>query len=140
MRGAFGHQILNYQKMYYGNPTILYNVLNCAFDKMDAVDAKTGQPTGTQAVLSDSQRYVSYYIENGDYWKIDNVTLGYTKRFQSNVIKKVRAYMTVNNLATITGYTGLDPEVSFGGFDPGTDSRDKYPTIRTYTFGVNLTF
>ena len=48
--------------------------------------------------------------------------------------------MTVNNLATITGYTGLDPEVSFGGFDPGTDSRDKYPTIRAYTFGVNLTF
>ena len=140
MRGAFGHQILNYQKMYYGNPTILYNVLNCAFDKLDAVDAKTGQPTGTQAVLSDSQRYVSHYIENGDYWKIDNVTLGYTKRFQSSAIKKVRAYMTVNNLATITGYTGLDPEVSFGGFDPGTDSRDKYPTIRTYTFGVNLTF
>lgn len=140
MRGAFGHQILNYQKMYYGNPTILYNVLNCAFDKFDAVDAKTGQLTGNKAVLSDSQRYVSYYVENGDYWKIDNVTLGYTKRFKSDIIKKVRAYVTVNNLATITGYTGLDPEVSFGGFDPGTDSRDKYPTIRAYTFGVNLTF
>ena len=140
MRGAFGHQILNYQKMYYGNPTILYNVLNCAFDKFDAVDAKTGQLTGNKAVLSDSQRYVSYYVENGDYWKIDNVTLGYTKRFKSDIIKKVRAYVTVNNLATITGYTGLDPEVNFGGFDPGTDSRDKYPTIRAYTFGVNLTF
>lgn len=140
MRGAFGHQILNYQKMYYGNPTILYNVLNCAFDKHDAVDAKTGQLTGNQAVLSDTQRYVSYYIENGDYWKIDNVTLGYTHRFKSDFVKKIRAYVTVNNLATFTGYTGLDPEVSFGGFDPGTDSRDKYPTIRSYTFGVNITF
>ncbi len=140
MRGAFGHQILNYQKMYYGNPTILYNVLNCAFDKHDAVDAKTGQLTGKQAVLSDTQRYVSYYIENGDYWKIDNVTLGYTHRFKSDFVKKIRAYVTVNNLATFTGYTGLDPEVSFGGFDPGTDSRDKYPTIRSYTFGVNITF
>ena len=140
MRGAFGHQILNYQKMYYGNPTILYNVLNCAFDEFDAVDAKTGQLTGKKAVLSDSQRFVSHYIENGDYWKIDNVTLGYTHRFNSKFIKRVRAYVTVNNLATITGYSGLDPEVSFGGFDPGTDSRDKYPTIRSYTFGVNLTF
>ena len=140
MRGAFGHQILNYQKMYYGNPTILYNVLNCAFDKLDAVDAKTGQLTGQQAVISDSQRYVSYYIEDGDYWKIDNVTLGYTHRFKSDFVKKIRAYVTVNNLATFTGYTGLDPEVSFGGFDPGTDSRDKYPTIRSYTFGVNITF
>ena len=140
MRGAFGHQILNYQKMYYGNPTILYNVLNCAFDEYDAVDAKTGQLTGKKAVLSDSQRFVSHYIENGDYWKIDNVTLGYTHRFNSKFVKRLRAYVTVNNLATLTGYTGLDPEVSFGGFDPGTDSRDKYPTIRSYTFGVNITF
>ena len=140
MRGAFGHQILNYQKMYYGNPTILYNVLNCAFDEHDAVDAKTGQLTGNKAVLSDTQRYVSYYVEDGSYWKVDNVTLGYTHRFKSDFVKKVRAYVTVNNLATFTGYTGLDPEVSFGGFDPGTDSRDKYPTIRSYTFGVNITF
>jgi hypothetical protein len=126
--------------MYYGNPTILYNVLNCAFDEHDAVDAKTGQLTGNKAVLSDTQRYVSYYVEDGSYWKVDNVTLGYTHRFKSDFVKKVRAYVTVNNLATFTGYTGLDPEVSFGGFDPGTDSRDKYPTIRSYTFGVNITF
>ena len=145
MRGAFGFQILNYQKMFYGNPTIQYNVLKCAFDKFDAVDARTGEATGNQVYLNDSQRYVSYYIENGDYWKIDNVTLGYTLPIKNNkIVKNVRFYGTVHNLATITGYTGLDPEirVSYGdnGYDPGTDDRDKYPTIRSYTFGVNITF
>ena len=145
MRGAFGFQILNYQKMFYGNPTIQYNVLKCAFDKFDAVDARTGEATGNQVYLNDSQRYVSYYIENGDYWKIDNVTLGYTLPIKNNkIVKNVRFYGTVHNLATITGYTVLDPEirVSYGdnGYDPGTDDRDKYPTIRSYTFGVNITF
>ena len=145
MRGAFGFQLLNYQKLFYGNPTIQYNVLRCAFDKLPVVDDYTGQPTGDTTFITDSQRYLSYYVENGDYWKIDNLTLGYTYNFKANkYIKKVRAYATVHNLATITGYSGLDPEirVSYGGngYDPGTDDRDKYPTIRSFTFGVNLTF
>lgn len=145
MRGAFGFQVLNFQKLFYGNPTIQYNVLKSAFDKIDVVDEYTGAKTGEKAYITDSQRYVSHYIENGDYWKIDNVTLGYTYNFKNNkFIKRVRAYATVRNLATITGYSGLDPEirVSYGdnGYDPGTDDRDKYPTIRSYTFGVNITF
>ena len=145
MRGAFGFQLLNYQKLFYGNPTIQYNVLKCAFDKLPVVDDYTGQPTGESTFITDSQRYVSYYVENGDYWKIDNVTLGYTYNFKQNkFIKRVRAYCTVHNLATITGYSGLDPEirVSYGGngYDPGTDDRDKYPTIRSFTFGAVLTF
>ena len=141
MRGAFGFQILNFQKMFYGNPTILYNTLNCAFDQFDAVDARTGEKTGNKVVLSDTQRIVSYYIEDGDYWKIDNVTLGYTHRFKPNkYVQSVRAYASVHNLATFTGYTGLDPEVPITGFDAGTDERDKYPTIRSFTFGVNITF
>jgi hypothetical protein len=145
MRGAFDFQILNYQKMFYGNPTIQYNVLNSAFDKLDIVNLETGEKTGEKTTISDSQRYVSYYIENGDYWKINNVTLGYTFN-TANIdwLQKFRVYASVYNLATITGYSGLDPEVrtSYGdnGYDPGTDARDKYPTIRSYTFGVNITF
>ena len=141
MRGAFGFQILNFQKMFYGNPTILYNTLNCAFDQFEAVDARTGEKTGKMVNLSDTQRIVSYYIEDGDYWKIDNVTLGYTLNFKnSNFIKRFRVYGSVHNLATFTGYTGLDPEVRVTGFDAGTDERDKYPTIRSFTFGLNFTF
>jgi len=144
MRGAFGFQLLNYQKLFYANPTIQYNVLNEAFNPIEVVDMYTGEKTGESVVLNDSQRYVSYYIEDGDYWKIDNVTLGYTFNFDSKFFKNLRLYGTVHNLATITGYSGLDPEVrvAYGdnGYDPGTDDRDKYPTIRSYTFGAVLTF
>lgn len=139
MRGAFGFQILNYQRMYYENakPSLQYNRLNSAFD-----------PVYGKSPVLDDQRYVSYYIENGNYWKIDNVTLGYTfnKLGKQKVVKNLRIYGSVLNLATITGYKGLDPEIPLdpGGDDgilsAGIDERDKYPTNRTYTFGVNVTF
>lgn len=141
MRGAFGFQILNYQKMYYGNPTIQYNVLNAAFDEHDVVDMTTGEKTGEKVIINDSQRYVSEYVENGDYWKIDNVTLGYTFDLRRiNFINNLRIYASCLNLATITGYSGIDPEVQMTGLDAGTDHRDKYPTNRSYTFGVNISF
>lgn len=141
MRGAFGFQILNYQKMYYGNPTIQYNVLNSAFDQYDVVDLTTGKPTGKKATINDSQRYISEFVENGDYWKIDNVTVGYTFNMTNvKYIRNLRLYMSCLNLATITGYTGIDPEVQITGLEAGTDSRDKYPTNRSYTFGINITF
>ena len=130
MRGAFGYQILNYQRMYYENPTINYNCLNSAFDKVYG-----------KAVLSDVQRFVSYYIEEGDYWKVDNVTLGYTFNMSKvGAVKNFRVYAWGMNLATLTGYKGMDPEVSISGLAPGSDSRDKYPTVTSYTFGINLTF
>jgi len=130
MRGAFGYQILNFSRMFYENPTIGYNTLNSAFDKVYG-----------KAVLTDVQRFVSYYVENGDYWKIDNATLGYTFRLNNkNIVKNLRVYGSGINLLTITGYKGIDPEVRQTGMDPGNDERDKYPTTRTFTFGVNVTF
>lgn len=94
--------------------------------------------------MKDDQRYVSYYVEDGDYWKIDNVTLGYTfKLSKQNIIKNLRIYASVLNLATITRFTRVWIQVplssnTYGLLDAGTDNRDKYPTNRTYTFGVNL--
>lgn len=141
MRGAFGFEILNFQKMYYGNPTIQYNVLNCAFDLHPIIDLSTGQPTGKEVTINDSQRYVSEYIEKGDYWKIDNVTLGYTfNKFKSKYIRNARIYASCLNLATFTGYSGIDPEVRMTDNDPGLDERDKFPTVRSFTFGINVTF
>ncbi|MCF8222378.1 MAG: SusC/RagA family TonB-linked outer membrane protein [Bacteroidales bacterium] len=130
MRGAFGFQILNFQRMYYENPTINYNMLNSAFDEVYGKE-----------VLQDVQRFVSYYIEQGDYMKLDNITLGYTFNTDNlNAVKRFRVYVSGRNLATITGYKGMDPEVNIRGLSPGNDSRDKYPTVTSYTFGINLTF
>jgi TonB-linked SusC/RagA family outer membrane protein len=129
MRGAFDYQILNFQRMYYENPTIAYNKLRSAYDPINGL------------TLSSPQSYVSHYIEDGDFWKIDNVTIGYTlKTSQQKTFKNARVYVAGSNLAVITGYKGIDPEVKRTGLDPGNDDRDKYPTTRTFTLGVNLTF
>ena len=145
MRGAFGFQILNFQEMYYGNPTIQYNVLNSAFDKREALaisaDGKSYSKTGKMVNIADAQRYVSEYVEDGDYWKIDNVTIGYTFNTKKmKYVKNLRVYASCLNLAVLTSYKGIDPEVRFTGLDAGTDSRDKYPTNRSFTFGINATF
>ena len=139
MRGAFGFQILNFQRMFYENPTVLqYNMLESAFDKV----------YGKQQLNYDLA-YVSYYVENGDYWKIDNVTLGYTLGQSllapvSGVLSSARVYVSGSNLFTLTGYKGMDPEVTTRGstdaLSPGDDMRDRYPTTRTFTAGVSLTF
>jgi TonB-dependent starch-binding outer membrane protein SusC len=92
--------------------------------------------------------YVSYYIENGDYWKVDNVTLGYTLgknalRRLFGGVSEARLYVSGSNLLTLTGYKGLDPEVTTRGTDglsPGDDQRDKYPTTRMFTTGISVRF
>jgi hypothetical protein len=133
MRGAFGFQILNFQRMYYENTGVTqYNRLRSAYDKVF-----------DKAVLSTTMplEYNSYYIENGDFWKVDNITLGYNLPANPvKFIRNIRVYASTLNTFTITGYKGLDPEVNRVGLAPGNDDRDKYPTVRTYTLGLNLTF
>jgi TonB-linked outer membrane protein, SusC/RagA family len=131
MRGAFGYQILNFQRLYYENPKIVqYNMLKTAFDNVYG-----------KRRLDNDLAYVSYYIEDGDHWKIDNVTIGYTLPMAgTKYFKNARVYVSGLNLVVITGYKGIDPEVSRTGLDPGNDSRDKYPTTRTFTVGANFTF
>ncbi|MBT1711432.1 SusC/RagA family TonB-linked outer membrane protein [Fulvivirgaceae bacterium PWU5] len=132
MNGAFGFQILNFQRMFYENPNINYNVLESAFDNV----------YGKRLLAYTRQAYVSYYIEDGDYLKLDNATLGYNFNVaQLKFIRAVRLYVSGSNLATITGYKGVDPEIRRDDLMfQGNDNRDKFPSIRTYTVGVNVNF
>lgn len=132
MRGAFGFQILNFQRMYYENTgRTQYNQLNSAYDK---VFGKTVLDKNVPL------QYNSYYIENGDFWKVDNITLGYSIGNIKNIVKNARIYVAMLNSFVITGYKGIDPEVNRIGLTPGNDDRDKYPSARTFTFGVNVIF
>lgn len=88
----------------------------------------------------------SYFVEDGSYLRLAQVTLGYT--FPSKWMKKVhvsnlRLYFTANNLATITGYSGYDPDASSKNDNiictPGYDS-STYPLSRSYVIGLNLSF
>jgi hypothetical protein len=58
----------------------------------------------------------------------------------ADLLSNARVYLTGRNLVTFTGYSGLDPEVNTGGLSPGVEQRFKFPTTRTFTAGVDLTF
>lgn len=146
-RGAFKFQVANLQRMMLENPTeAQYNLLKTAYN-----------PVFGKTQLKSPVEFNSYYIENGDYWKIDNITLGYNfKTTGIKFIQSARVYASSLNTFMITGYKGIDPEVSLrnptsyaqagvvqtptAGLDPGMDSPYKYPTTRTFTIGIDVTF
>lgn len=78
-------------------------------------------------------KFSSYYIEDGSFLRLKNLQLGYTLKNISS-FRKIRAYLSVQNLFTLTKYTGVEPEVShgFGSWN--------YPVLRTYTAGINITY
>jgi TonB-linked SusC/RagA family outer membrane protein len=134
MSGQFGFKILNEQRMFYENNSVQYNRLRSASD-----------PVYGKVKLSSSQAqaFVSYYLEDGDFVKVDNVTLGYTLNITAikKFVSECRLYVSGQNLLCFTGYKGLDPELGNSDFRAsGNDFRDKYPTIRSVTFGLNVKF
>jgi iron complex outermembrane receptor protein len=98
--------------------------------------------------LKQGESWNSYYVEKADFFKLDNITLGYNLPLgEQSVLKNVRFYVTGQNLFVITDYTGVDPEVHYAyGFNPpnplapGIDDRQSYFRTRTYTLGVTVGF
>lgn len=132
MRGAFDFQIINSARMFYENRSRQdWNRLKSAYEPVFGK---------TQLNPLCAEEFNSYYVENGDYWKIDNITLGYTFKNVCKYVKNIRLYFSSLNTLTITGYKGTDPEVSTSDLNPGYDNRDQYPSIRSFTLGANITF
>ncbi len=136
MRGAFGHSLVNVNRAYYEVPdnSTNYNLVVTKYYNPD----RTG-----------NELYNSYYVEKADYFKLDNMSLGYNFRFQNSPFKQLRLYVSGQNLFVITDYTGVDPEVrySYPNADgtpnplyPGVEDRNSYFRSRTYTVGVNIGF
>lgn len=126
-RGKFGYDILNLKDLFFGNKKWLpNNVLESAITK--------------NKDLNDDPQYSNYYLENGNFVKLDNVTLGYNFHFNSPYIRHLRIYVSGQHLATFTGYSGVDPELQDTGFETGIDARGFYPLTRTFTVGLNLGF
>ena len=84
------------------------------------------------------------WIENGDYFKVSNITFGYDfkKLFKNMPLTRCRLYVSAQNMLTFTKYTGMDPEIGYGdgtGWMSGVDVGN-YPSSNAWIFGVNLTF
>jgi len=128
MRSWLNYDVFNMINMYYSLPNVKgQNVLKDAYDKhKDIVGEKE---------LSD------YWLEKGNFLKIDVISLGYT--FNKNLIKplkNLRLYATGRDLFVITKYSGLDPEVNINGLEPGFEERNAYPKTRTFMFGLQANF
>jgi TonB-linked SusC/RagA family outer membrane protein len=134
MRGKFAFDILNTTALTYGNKTWSGNLLNDTFTKYKDI--------------VDTYMYSDYYLENGSFVKIDEVTLGYNFKLKSKALRNLRVYATGQNLLTITGYTGNDPDFvldngignEVDGKTLGLDTRGPYPSTRSFLFGVNVGF
>jgi iron complex outermembrane receptor protein len=77
----------------------------------------------------------SYYVQNGSFVRMDNITLGYNFTKLFNDKQRARIYATVQNPFIITKYSGLDPEISGSGLD-----NNIYPRPRVFLLGINLNF
>ena len=80
------------------------------------------------------QLYTDHFLEKGDFFRIDNITLGYTFPKLWNSSSSLRLSAAVQNVCVITGYSGLDPEI-YNGID-----RNVYPRPRTFSITANLNF
>ncbi len=130
-RGAFGFDIFNIHDFYYGTRNFTGNVLKKAYGKNFDINPDANP------VVSD------YFLESGDYFKLDMVTLGYTLPTpRCRFLDKVRLYGTVKNVFTITKFSGVDPSTyQVNGLTPGAQgSRTYYPSTRQFIVGLQLDF
>lgn len=149
--GQFGYKILNAWRCFYESNGQAYNRLKTAADLRPAINTD-GTPyldeDGNQVMVTLSkscgQGFWSDHLENGDFLKLTNLTLGYNVPLKGSITKFItgaRIYLSATNLFCITGYSGLDPEVdNYSIMSPGIDYQDKYPTTRSYTIGLNFNF
>lgn len=131
-RGVYGNDVLNVTRWAYG-PSASQSMNVYLQDAMPNKDGKV--------VYTNKSQFSDYYLEDGSYLKLDNLTVGYTFGLKQNkYVQSLRLYATGQNLFTLTAYSGQDPEVNTTGvWDAGIDYPDFYPTVATFMLGVNLT-
>lgn len=130
-RGAFGYDIFNIHDFYYGTRNFTGNRLTKAYGKnFDA--SQSANP-----VVCD------YFLERGDYLKLDMVTIGYTFTPKDwRFLDRIRVYGTMKNVFTLTGFSGVDPSTyQVNGLTPGGQgSRTYFPSTRQIIVGMQLDF
>ena len=127
INGAFGHKIYNGTSLSYMNMFSLpnYNVMQ-----------------GAPEMNIQDQGISDYWLENGDYVNFDYVTIGWNVPLRSKYIRNLRLSCSIDNLATITGYSGLTPMINSSMVNStlGVDDKRSFPVYRSYSFGLNIQF
>ncbi len=143
IQGNYGNEIMNLGNVNLRNPSGNNNILKEAANYWtpDNPDATIPRPR-----LNYTGSVSTRDLEDGSYLRVKNVTLGYslpTGVLSVSGVREARLYVQARNLLTLTGYSGLDPEINIFGGETGRvgyDYFERYPASRTFSAGVNLTF
>lgn len=140
--GAFGQQVLKSYRSFADFAR--QNYTSEIFGRWHGTGTSNRLPRLTTGTSPNWQYISDLYMENGDYLRCQNLTVGYDFKhlFRSLPVSQLRLYFTAENLFAITGYSGMDPEVGYGGYQSWVSGIDIgfYPSPRTYLIGVNVKF
>ncbi|HEY8784140.1 MAG TPA: TonB-dependent receptor [Mucilaginibacter sp.] len=142
-QGVYGGDIINTLKYITDN---LGSYSNTTVEAYNARWTGPGsQGTNPKDILNSWRdfKFSNRFVENGSYLRLKNVNLGYTFNLKNKeIINSLRIFSSIDNLFTITKYSGYDPEVNGFGQDPSRRGVDlgNYPTSRTFSLGVNCSF
>ncbi|HRL64944.1 MAG TPA: SusC/RagA family TonB-linked outer membrane protein, partial [Segatella copri] len=139
---AFGNKIYNGIRYYYEGMNSASNFLSSTLDAWTPTHTNTSVPRAIYGDPNDNTRESTRFLENGDFVRLRQVQLGYT--LPTSLVKKIycdriRFYVSAENVFTITGYSGANPEFSMGVLNSGID-RFTYPFSRSYTVGAQISF
>ncbi|MCX6266524.1 MAG: SusC/RagA family TonB-linked outer membrane protein, partial [Bacteroidetes bacterium] len=129
-RAWIGNHVYNATKMVFDFNGNLPD-LNAVPEALDwAAEGRTASP-----FIAD------IYVEDASFLKLDYISLSYDFNVSKiSWLKKLALYASANNIFTITGYSGVDPETTVNGLSFGIDQFNVYPKTRAYTAGVKVTF
>jgi len=142
--GAFGQQVMRSWRKFTDN--IWDNYTTEVLDYWHGEGTSNRYPRLTSGSNTNFVQVSDIYVEDADYFRLQNITIGYDfkKLWKKCPMQQLRLYFTAQNLFTITGYKGMDPEVgaNAGVGDSWASGIDVgyYPTPRTYMVGVNIKF
>ncbi|HAM99793.1 MAG TPA: SusC/RagA family TonB-linked outer membrane protein [Marinilabiliales bacterium] len=155
-QGAFGFEIMNlvkpYTQMFSSDNTTadIFNTSCFGIDNTTVTDMprvgfidENGSYIADGAANKNYSTVSGYLIEKGDYLKLKNLSFGYTLPVtisQMAGVEKLRVYASIQNVFTITGYTGIDPEIGGSVLMRGVDHQNRYLPSRLVSFGLDVTF
>lgn len=142
--GAAGVEIFNADRMQGLDASYPFNLYSEILDRWNGPGTSNTIPRVSTLRTNLNHRTSDMFIESGDYFRLKNLTLGYslpTEYIEKIDLSRLRLYVTAQNLFTITGYSGLDPELGLteGNLQQNVDFA-QFPQPRTFLLGINVSF
>ncbi|WP_255404762.1 SusC/RagA family TonB-linked outer membrane protein [Prevotella sp. kh1p2] len=141
--GAFGQQIAHSYRDFGDNPKDNFT-MDIAANRWHGEGTSNRYPRITISPHQNWKYISDIYVDNGDFFRISNITLGFDakKIFTSIPLQQARFYISMSNLFTFTGYKGMDPEVGYGAYSSWSQGVDigNYPSSRTFILGINIKY